>query len=102
MLFDGYENHSTKDHEHKRRQTGKVSASIIIVIAENAQVHRDQQALFSNEKNKTNFISLLTTHLRGIGHHVEVNRGDADKLIVPVRLNSLGMVRPSYLWQETC
>ena len=70
----------TKDHEHKRRQTGKVSASI--VIAENARVHIDQQAFFSNEKNKTNFVSLLTTHLRGIGHHVDVCRGDADTLIV--------------------
>ena len=45
------------------RLESQVSASI--VIAENAQVHRDQQAFFSNEKNKTNFISLLTTHLRG-------------------------------------
>ena len=80
VLFDGYEDHSTKDHEHKRRQTGKVSAAIL--IAENAQVHRDQQAFFSNENNKTNFISLLTTHLRSIGHHVEVSRGDADTLIV--------------------
>ena len=44
VLFDGYEYDSTKDHEHKRRQTGKLSASI--VIAENAQVHRDQQAFF--------------------------------------------------------
>ena len=70
----------TKDHEHKRRQTGKVSSSI--VIAENAQVHRDQQAFFSNEKNKTNSISLLTTHLRGTGHQVEVSCGDADTLIV--------------------
>ena len=70
----------TKDHEHKRHQTGKVSASI--VIAETAQVHRDQQAFFSNEKNKTNFISLLTTHLRGTGHQVEVSCGDADTLIV--------------------
>ena len=80
VLFDGYEYDSTKDHEHKRRQTGKVSASI--VIAENAQVHRDQQAFFSNEKNKTNSISLLTTHLRGTGHQVEVSCGDADTLIV--------------------
>ena len=80
VLFGGYEYDSTKDHEHKRRQTGKVSASI--VIAENAQVHRDQQAFFSNEKNKTNFISLLTTHIRGIGHQVEVSCGDADTLIV--------------------
>ena len=44
VLFDGYEDDSTKDHKHKRRQTGKVSASI--VRAENAQVHRDQQAFF--------------------------------------------------------
>ena len=66
VLFDGYEYDSIKDHEHKRHHTGKVSASI--VIAENAQVHRDQQAFFSNETNKTNFISLLTTHLRGTGH----------------------------------
>ena len=85
VLFDGYEYDSTKDHEHKRRQTGKVSASI--VIAENAQVHRDQQALFSNEKNKTNFISLLTTHLRGTGYQVEVSCGDADTpIIVPSAL----------------
>ena len=80
MLFDGCEYDSTKDHEHKRHETGKVSASI--VIAENAQVHRDQQAFFSNEKNKTNFISILTTHPRGIGHQVEVSCGDADTLIV--------------------
>ena len=84
MLFDGYEYDSTKDHEHKRRQTGKVSASIL--IAENAQVHRDQQALFSNEKNKTNFISLLITHLRGTGHQVEVSCSDADTLIVSSEL----------------
>ena len=52
------------------------------MIAENAKVHRDQQALFSNEKNKTHFNSILTTHLQDIGHHVEVCRGDADTLIV--------------------
>ena len=80
VLFDGYKYDSTKDNEHKRRQTGKVSASI--VIAEKAQVHRDQQAFFSNEKNNTNFISLLTTHLRGTSHQVEVSCGDAATLIV--------------------
>ena len=84
VLFDGYEDHSTKYHEHKRCQTGKVSASI--VIAENTQVHRDQQAFFSNENNKTNFISLLTRHLRSIGHQVEVSRGDADTPIVSTAL----------------
>ena len=73
MVFDGYEGQLTTCHEHNRRQTGNVSAAII-VIAENAQAHRDQPALFSNEKNDTNSISRLTTH--------EVSRGDADALIV--------------------
>ena len=73
MMFDGYEEQSTTCHEHNRRQTGNVSAAII-VIAENAKAQRDQPALFSNEKNETTFISLLTTH--------EVNRGDAGALIV--------------------
>ena len=73
MVFDGYEEQLTKCHEHNRRQTGNVSTAII-VIAENTQAHRDQPALFSNEKNETNSISLLTKH--------EVSRGDADALIV--------------------
>ena len=45
-LFEVCEEQSTKDQEHKRRQTGKVSAAI--VIAENANIHRDQTAFFSN------------------------------------------------------
>ena len=73
MMFDGYEEPLTKCHEHNRRHTGNVSAAII-AIAENAQAHRDQPALFSNEKNETNSICLLTTY--------EVSRGDADALIV--------------------
>ena len=127
VLVDGYEEHSTTDHEHKRRQTGKVSAAIL--IAENAQVHKDQEALFSNKKNETKYISLLRMHRQDIGHRVEGSRGDADTIIVssalkfarngqtvtfvaeatvmqiqslyPVRLNSLGMVRQSHLWQKT-
>ena len=48
-------------------------SAAIIVVAENAQAHRDQHS-FSNEKNETNCISLLTTH--------QVSHGDADALIV--------------------
>ena len=77
-LFDGYDEKSTKDHEHKRRQTGKVSAAI--VIYENANVNRDQPAFFSNEKSKPNFISLLTKQLQDIGRYVELSRGDTDSL----------------------
>ena len=52
------------------------------MIAEHAKVHRDQPLFFSNENNETNFICLLTTHLRDIRRHVEVIRGDVDTLIV--------------------
>ena len=73
VVLDGYEEQSPKCHEKNRRQTGNVSAAIT-VIAENAQAHRDQPALFSNEKKETKFISLPTTH--------EGSRGDADALIL--------------------
>ena len=72
VVFGGYEEQSNRCHEHNLHQTGNLSAAII-VIAENAQAHRDQPAFFSNEMNETNFISLLTTH--------EVSRCDADVLV---------------------
>ena len=69
--------------------------------AEKAQVHiLYQQALFSNEKNKTHFISPLKTHLNDIGHRVEVNRGDADTLIIS---NSLEFVQNGQtVAEDTC
>ena len=70
----------SKDHERMPRQTGNVSTAL--VIAENANVHRDEPALYTNDKNEANVISLLTTHFRDIGRHVEVSRGDANALIV--------------------
>ena len=50
------------------------------MIAENAHVHRDQQAFFSNEKN------------RSTGHQVEEAVVMQIHSLYPVRLNSLGMV----------
>ena len=98
VLFEGYEEHSTKDQEHKTRQTGNVSATV--VKAEKAQVHKYQQALFSNEKYKTHFINPLKTHLSDIGHRVEVSRGDADTLIIS---NSLEFVQNGQTVKEdTC
>ena len=45
VVFDGYEEQSTTCHEHNRRQTGNVSAAII-VIAENAETQRSTCILF--------------------------------------------------------
>ena len=74
VLIGGYEEQSTKYHEHKLASSvRKVSAAI-------EKVHTDQLAFCSNEKNETNFSCRLTTH-RDIGRHLEVSRGNADILI---------------------
>ena len=80
IAFDGYSSRpSLKDHEHKRR-TGKASADIQISPEMNA--HRNQQLFLANEKNKVQFINLLSHYLRLDGHAVIQSKGDADSQIV--------------------
>ena len=79
--FDGYGKHTTKEHEHRRRQVGKVSASII--ITEIMQVHTDQKAFFSNKQNKSTFINLIANHLP---HSVKISSCGADTLIESIAL----------------
>lgn len=84
IVFDGYGyGPSIKDHEHKQR-IGKTCADIQLV--ESIKAHEDQQAFLSNEKNKTQFISLLTAALKYDGHEVHNSTGDADTLIVETAL----------------
>ena len=84
VVFDGYGyGPSIKDHEHKQR-VGKTCADIQLV--ESIKAHEDQQAFLSNEKNKTQFISLLTAALKYDGHEVHNSTGDADTLIVETAL----------------
>ena len=79
VVFDGYEEQSTKYHEHNRRQTGNVSA---LVIAENAKVHTEINQRYFQRTTRPILFCLLTTHLRDIGRHVEVIHGDVDTLNV--------------------
>ncbi len=44
--------------------------------------HRNQQLFLANEKNKVQFINLLSHYLRLDGHAVIQNKGDADSQIV--------------------
>jgi hypothetical protein len=81
IIFDGYEDsQSIKDHEHKRRQTGKTCANINITLS--TKSHSDKVTFLSNETNKKQFIKLLSNHLREAGHHVQESIGDADTNIV--------------------
>ena len=61
IVFDGP---LIKDHEHLRRTTGKTSANINIQLGMVANCQ--QKAFCNNDKNKSQFISLLSKALR---HH---------------------------------
>ena len=85
VIFDGYEDsQSIKDHEHERRQTSTICANINITLA--MESHPNKAAFLANEKNKQQFIKMLSNHLRAAGHIVEVSTGDADTDIAATAL----------------
>ena len=80
IVFDGNSSRpSLKDHEHKRR-AGKASADI--QISPEINPHRNQQLFLANEKNKVQFINLLSHYLRLDGHAVIQSESNADTQIV--------------------
>ena len=79
-MFDGYVQGPTiKDHEYQRR-IGKTCADI--QLCENIKAHSDQQTFLLNEKNKSQFIELLSRCLQADAQIVCNSMGDADTLIV--------------------
>ena len=81
-MFDGYVQGPTiKDHEYQRR-IGKTCADI--QLCENIKAHSDQQTFLLNEKNKSQFIELLSRCLQADGQIVCNSMGDADTLIVEI------------------
>jgi len=64
IVFDGYGyGPSIKDHEHHRR-IKKTCANI--QLHESTMVHNNQQAFLSNNKNKNQFVELLSYYLQEI------------------------------------
>ena len=80
IVFDGYgQGPSIKDHEHQRR-VGKACADI--QVSESMEAHVNQQTFLSNERNKSQFISL--SHFLEADAHICT--GDADTMIVTCAL----------------
>ena len=80
FVFDGYSSRpSLKDHKHKRR-AGKALAEM--QVSPEMNVHRNQQLFLANEKNKVQFINLLSHDLRSDRHTVIQSESDADTKIV--------------------
>ena len=66
---------STKDHEHLRRSAKRPAA---ITVTGASKCDRDQEAFFTNIKNKTHSIELLVCILQSKGQTIKCSDGDAD------------------------
>lgn len=77
VVFDGYSLPSTKDCEHARR-----GESSEVIVNENTYAALTPDVFFSNSKNKTRLITILTKHLTTAGINVVQAETDADTLIV--------------------
>ena len=86
IVFDGYLDHSTKDHCHKKRCP--VSA-LTIAISEDTKLSCKKNAFLSNKGNKQTFVDMLGQHLQCSGHNVVMCEGDADVRIVQEAMNIL-------------
>ncbi|KAK6183990.1 hypothetical protein SNE40_006544 [Patella caerulea] len=86
IIFDGYGEPSTKDHEHRLRQAKSMSATIEVQL--NRRCLNKQEQFLTNEKNKSQFIAILSTRLRAAGHTVAQASADADTMIVNSALNA--------------
>ncbi len=74
---------STKSHEHLRRMR-KTCANI--QLSEAMEALFNQQTFFSNERNKSQFIALLSHYLQAGNRIVHQSAGDADTEIVACAL----------------
>jgi hypothetical protein len=94
IIFDGYEETSTKDSEHLRR-TGSF-ASVDMIVEDDLLVPTCQKEFLANPTNKSRFIALLTEHLTAAGCQVSQATSDADTLIVSTAL-SIAQTKTSVL-----
>ena len=86
IVFDGYENTSTKSQEQYRRNgCGNKCPNIDVIEANKLPVTQDR--FLTNTKNKKNFIRLLARKLQEDGQTVKICRGDADTSVVSETMN---------------
>ena len=86
VVFDGYDEFSTKDMTHRRRSKGKKGVGVSFTLDMNLTITKD--AFLSNHTNKQHFIQLLGEKLTNQGCKVFHDKGDADLLIVKKAIQS--------------
>ena len=94
VVFDGYDDISTKYSTQKQRAAGKVAPTIS--FTNDMQVTSKREEFLSNAKNKQRFINLLSDALRPANCQVKQAPGDTDVTIVRAAVDS-GQSTPTVL-----
>ena len=81
IVFDGYLNPSTNDHEHRRRKQNQKRMAADMKVDLSTEIQYSRKEFFANEQNKVVFIDLLADALSQ-DHKVVRCKGDADTHIV--------------------
>ena len=80
VVFDGYEEMSTKAITQQRRASGKVAATVTFTESMSITLKKDN--FLSNPKSKQRFLMMLSQALQNAGCVTYHSDGDADLLIV--------------------
>ena len=86
IVFDGYDESSTKDMTHMRRSKGKKGLSVTFTADMNLTVTKDD--FLSNNLNKKQFVSMLSRQLESTGNKVCMAKADANLLVVSKELEA--------------
>ena len=86
VVFDGYENMSTKDMTQRRRSKGKAGATVTVAASMITTMKKDQ--FLANQKNKQQFIFMLSAELDKSNCKTYHASGDADLLMVQKAVQS--------------
>ena len=84
VVFDGYDSHSTKDHEHMRRDANMNKCDIMFTKEMKVRIKREEFLI--NNKNKCHLIKMLKPMLEADSQEVSVSNSDADVDIVRTAL----------------
>ena len=80
IVFDGYDENSTKDMTHVRHSKGKKGVSVTFTADMNLTISKED--FLTNNLNKKQFVSLLSRQLESTGSNMFMAKADADLLIV--------------------
>ncbi|PFX20787.1 hypothetical protein AWC38_SpisGene14755 [Stylophora pistillata] len=86
VMFDGYDEMSTKAMTQQRHASGKVA--VTVTFTESMSVTMKKDNFLSNSKNKQCFLLMLSEALQNVGCVTQHANGDADLLIVQTAIES--------------